>query len=71
LISSQLVRLPPAVVLHAHQHPLAMEFVALEREFEIAFLEAMLGIVGQPVRSQIITVPPPYCPLGMVPSKSP
>ncbi len=32
-------------MLHAHQHPFAVQFLAFQREFQIAFLEAPLGIV--------------------------
>ena len=37
-----------AVVTHPHQHPAAMQLLAVEREFEIALLEAALGIVAAP-----------------------
>ncbi len=38
-----------AVVAHPHQHPAAMQLVAIQREFKIALLEAALGIVGFPI----------------------
>ena len=38
-----------AVVFHPHQHPFAVQLLAFQREFEVAFLEALLGIVREPV----------------------
>ncbi len=38
-----------AVVAHPHQHPAAMQLVAMQGEFQVAFLEALFGIVGFPI----------------------
>ena len=44
LISSQLVRLPPfAIVLHPHQHPAAVQTFPIQREFQIALGQRLLG----------------------------
>ncbi|MGY3587190.1 hypothetical protein ACVIF9_005867 [Bradyrhizobium sp. USDA 4350] len=37
-----------AVVLHPHQHPAAVQLVTVQRELQVALLEAALGIVGFP-----------------------
>ena len=37
-----------AVALHPHQHPAAVQLVAMQREFQVALLEAALGIIGFP-----------------------
>ncbi len=57
---------------HAHQVPAAVQFLAVEIEDQVAFGVALVRIAfGKPVpRSQIMTVPPPYSPSGMVPSKA-
>ena len=57
LISSQLVRLPPvAVVLHAHQHPAAVQPLALERELQLALRQRLVGRLV-PFRLPIAAVP--------------
>src|ERR1700732_3693392 len=38
-----------AVVAHAYQHPAAVQLVAAQREFQVALLEPLLGIVGFPI----------------------
>src|SRR4029077_14799791 len=38
-----------AVVAYAHQHPAAMQLVAVQREFKVALLEPLLRIVGFPI----------------------
>ena len=38
-----------AVVAHAHQHPTAVQLLAIQRELQVALLEAGLGSVGFPV----------------------
>jgi hypothetical protein len=50
--------------------PAAVQFLAVERERQMPLLEALCGSSSgvQVPRSQIITVPPPYSPSGMVPS---
>ena len=65
-----LVRRPSA---HAHQHPFALQFLAMKDELEIALGQASSAspIGSQVPSSHSITVPPPYWPLGMVPSKPP
>ena len=40
---------PVAVVTHAHQHKAAVQLVAMQREFQVAFPESLLGIVGFPI----------------------
>ena len=64
-----------AVVAHAHEHPTALQLFARERELELALPKRSLGIAtvfgAQKPRSHSMTVPPPYSPCGMVPSKSP
>ena len=37
-----------AVALHPHQHPAAVQLVAVQGEFQVALLEAALGIIGFP-----------------------
>ncbi len=37
-----------AVAFHPHQHPAAVQLVAVQREFQVALLEAAIGIVGFP-----------------------
>ena len=37
-----------AVALHPHQHPAAVQLVAMQREFQVALLEAAIGIIGFP-----------------------
>ena len=51
--------------------PAAVKLLAVEIENEMAFGIALCGSPSgvQVPRSQIITVPPPYSPSGMVPSK--
>jgi len=61
-----------AVVTHPHQHPAAVQLVAVEGELEVTFLETALRIFGIPIAA----VPELHraaaiLPLGMVPSKSP
>ena len=62
-----------AVVAHPHQHPAAVQLVAVEGELQVALLEAAFGIARTPSSRgpTACTVPPPYWPSGMVPSKSP
>ena len=38
-----------AVVLHAHQHPLALEFLTHQREFEVTLGETFRRVFGVPV----------------------
>ena len=40
---------PGAVVAHTDQHPTAVQLVAVQREFQIAFLVSPLRIVGFPI----------------------
>ena len=40
---------PIAVATHAHQHKAAVQLVAMQREFQVAFPESLLGIVGFPI----------------------
>src|SRR6185312_4175755 len=37
-----------AIMAHAHQNPASVQLVALQREFQIALLEALFRIVGVP-----------------------
>ena len=37
-----------AVALHSHQHPASVQLVAVQDEFQVALLEAALGIIGFP-----------------------
>jgi hypothetical protein len=37
-----------AVAFHPHQHPTAVQLVAVQREFQVALLEAAIGIIGFP-----------------------
>jgi hypothetical protein len=64
-----------AVVLDLDEVPAALHPSAVEREVQVALLVAgfdrVLGSGVQKPRSHSMTEPPPYCPLGMVPSKSP
>ena len=42
-----------------------MQLLAVQRELEIALLEAAFGILGLPVAAvPELTVPPPYSPFG-------
>ena len=38
-----------AVMAHPHQYPTAMQLVAIQREFQVALLEALFRIVGFPI----------------------
>src|SRR6266702_886343 len=37
-----------AIVAHAHEHPAAVQLVAVQRELEVTLLEAAFGIIGFP-----------------------
>ena len=57
----------------AHEHPTTVQLLAVQREFQSAGLVTLVRVAAashQP-RSQSMTVPPPYSPSGMMPSKSP
>ena len=64
-----------AVVAHPHEHPAALQLFARERELQVALAKRTFRIApvsgAQKPRSQSMTVPPPYSPCGIVPSKSP
>ncbi len=40
---------PIAIPAHPHQHPTAVQLVAVQREFQVALLESFFGIVGLPI----------------------
>ena len=76
LISSQFVRLPPmrsCFMRTSTQLPLSFDPAStnLSSPLRSASAGEPPSSGSQKPRSQSITVPPPYSPLGMAPSKSP
>ena len=62
------------VMAQAHEHPAALQLLARQGELQLALAQRLWRDRrprAQKPRSQSMTVPPPYSPLGMVPSKSP
>ena len=64
-----------AIAFHADEDPTAVQAPAVQGEFQVAGREGGFGVAvafgGPGAAIHSWTVPPPYWPLGMVPSKSP